>query len=277
MVPLGPLYWSVGKATDPAQRGDDFGGPMIAASLRRWMLGYRAAADLAIPARPVANELLRLDTPQGQQLLFRSAARAAFLPLVSVFETQRNQTYCGVASVVMVLNALELPAPTAAEHGTCRIFTQRNVLNGRTDVVVRERRIARRGMLLAEVAKVLEAYGASVDLREAASSSAGSFRELAVRHLSEPGRYVIVNYSRSSLGQEGAGHTSPLGAYDAETDRFLILDVARYRAPAIWITSDHLFAAMAAPKSPGNPQSRGFLLISKRLDSDAGQAQTAAP
>lgn len=242
---------------------------MIAASLRFWMLGSRPAADLALPARPAADELLRLDTPQGQKLLFRSTARAAFVPLASVFETQRNQTYCGVASVVMVLNALELPAPAAAEHGAHRFFTQRNVLNGRTDVVVRERRIARRGMLLAEVAKVLEAYGATVELHQASSSSAGTFREFAVRYLREPGHHVIVNYSRSSLGQDGRGHTSPLGAYDAETDRFLILDVARYRSPAIWITSDHLFAAMAAPKSPGSAQSRGFLLIRKGFGSDA--------
>jgi hypothetical protein len=239
------------------------------------MFGNRRAADLALPARPVTDELLRLDTPQGQQLLFRSAAHAAFLPLASVFETQRNQTYCGVASVVMVLNALELPAPTAAEHGAHRIFTQRNVLNGRTDVVVSERRIARRGMLLAEVAKVLEVYGATVDLHQAAASSTGAFRELAVRSLSEPGHHVIVNYGRSSLGQDGVGHTSPLGAYDADTDRFLILDVARYRSPAIWIRSDHLFAAMAAPKSPGSSQSRGFLLIRKGRDPDAERAQSA--
>jgi hypothetical protein len=249
---------------------------MIAASLRRWMLGYRPAEDLAVPARTVADELLRLDTPQGQRLLFRSTARAAFLPLVSVFETQRNQTCCGVASVVMVLNALELPAPTAAEYGAHRIFTQRNVLNGRTDVVVSARRIARRGMLLAEVAKVLEAYGATVDLHQAASSSAGAFRELAVRYLSEPGHHVIVNYSRPALGQDGAGHTSPLGAYDSETDRFLILDVARYRSPAIWVSSDHLFAALAAPKSAGSSQSRGFLLIRRGPDANAEQAKSAA-
>lgn len=241
------------------------------------MSGYRPDADLAVPARRIADELLRLDTPQGQQLLFRSAARAAFLPLISVFETQKNQTYCGVASIVMVLNALELPAPTAPEYGARRIFTQRNVLNGRTDAVVGQRRIARRGMLLAEVAKVLEAYGAKVELHQAESSSLGAFRELAVRSLSEPGHHVIVNYGRSSLGQEGAGHTSPVGAYDADSDRFLVLDVARYRSPAIWITADHLFAAMAAPKSPGSTQSRGFLLIRKGLDSDAERARSSAP
>jgi hypothetical protein len=34
---------------------------------------------------------------------------------------------------------------------------------------------------------------------------------------------VIVNYSRVALGQEGASHISPLAAYDAESDSFLVL------------------------------------------------------
>lgn len=249
---------------------------MVAASLTFWVTGHRPAADLALPARPIADDLLRLDTPQGQQLLFQSEARTAFLPLVAFYESQRSPTYCGAASVVMVLNALELPAPTAGEYGAHRIFTQQNVLNGRTDDVVTERTIARRGLLLAEVAQVLEVYGAKVDLRQAASSSVDSFRAMAVRHLSESDHHVIVNYSRAALGQEGAGHISPLGAYDAGTDRFLILDVARYKTPAIWIMADHLFAAMAAPKSPGSSQARGYLLIRKRLDSDAEHVQSAA-
>jgi hypothetical protein len=245
-------------------------------SLASWIVGYRPVADLALPARPIAGSLIRLDTPQGQQLLFETEARSAFLPLVTFYETQRNQTYCGVASVVMVLNALQLPAPSAREFEPYRIFTQGNVLNGRTDGIVKERRVARRGMLLVEVPRVLEAYGAAVELHQAASSSVDSFRELAVRHVSEPEHHVIVNYSRAALGQEGRGHTSPLGAYHAGTDRFLILDVARYKTPATWITAQHLFEAMAEPKAPGNSQARGFVLVRKRPGPDAGRVQEAA-
>jgi hypothetical protein len=245
-------------------------------SLAHWIIGIRPAADLAPPARSIADELIRLDTPQGQQLLFDSEARAAFLPLVAFYDTQRSQTYCGVASLAMVLNALELPAPAADEYGAYRIFTQQNVLNGRTDDTVTKRTIARRGMLLAEIARVLEAYGAQVDLHQAASSSVESFREMAVPYLSAPARHVIVNYSRAVLGQEGRGHVSPLGAYDAETDRFLILDVSRYKSPAIWVAADHLFAAMAAPKSPGSSQARGFLLIRRRLGANGEQLLSPA-
>jgi hypothetical protein len=245
-------------------------------SLAFRIFGYRPAVDLALPARPIADSLIRLDTPEGQQLLFETEARLAFLPLVTCYETQRNQTYCGVASLVMVLNALQLPAPTTKEFGPYRIFTQDNVLNSRTDGLIRERRIARRGMLLVEVPRVLEAYGATVELHQAAWSSVDSFRELAVRHLSEPEHHVIVNYSRAALGQDGRGHTSPLGAYHAGTDRFLILDVARYKTPASWIKAQHLFEAMAAPKSPGSSQARGFVLIRKRLGSEPERVQEVA-
>jgi hypothetical protein len=248
---------------------------MVAVSFRYWIIGHRPVADLALPARSVADKLIRLDTPQGQQLLFASQSRTAFLPLIAFFDTQRGQTYCGVASVAMVLNALELPAPAADKHGTHRLFTQENILNGRTDHLISERTIARRGMLLADVARVLEAYGAKVDLHQAASSSVDTFREMAARYLNEPGHHVIVNYSRAALGQEiaetqvrSSGHISPLGAYDAESDRFLILDVSRYKVPAMWIAADHLFEAMAEPKSPGSSQSRGYLLIRKRQDPD---------
>ena len=71
---------------------------------------------------------------------------------------------------------------------------------------------------------------------------------------------MIVNYSRAALGQDGPGHISPLGAYDADSDRFLILDVSRYKAPAVWVLAERLFAAMAEPIGP-DAGTRGFLLI----------------
>jgi hypothetical protein len=71
---------------------------------------------------------------------------------------------------------------------------------------------------------------------------------------------VIVNYSRSGLEQEGRGHISPLAAYDADTDRFLILDVSRYKYPPVWVETAQLFDAMA--RSIDDPVSgRGFVLV----------------
>jgi len=130
-------------------------------------------------------------------------------------------------------------------------------------------------MPLADAAEVLEAYGVSVDIHYAGASNVGTFRRLAVEHLKSSDRHVIVNYSRTALRQEGPGHISPLGAYDADSDRFLILDVSRYKAPAVWVPTAQLFAAMAEPLAPDDAQTRGFLLI--RAHSAGKSGRDGAP
>ena len=99
---------------------------------------------------------------------------------------------------------------------------------------------------------VLGTYGDS-DLHE--------FRTLAVQHLGAPDRYVIVNYLRNAIGQERGGHFSPLAAYDADTDRFLVLDVSRYKYPPIWVAADALYGAMNTPDSDNADRTRGFVLV----------------
>lgn len=235
-----------------------------------------ADVDLAVPVRQVAAGLVELTGPEGGLLLSGSEAHAAFLPLMANFETQKNQTYCGPTSIAMILNALQVPAPIAA-YDSYRIFTQENVLNALTDSIISDRSVARRGMSLNKVADVLRAYGVSVDTYYAGASSVEEFRRLAVDNLSKPGRHVIVNFSRSALGQEGIGHISPLGAYDADSDRFLILDVARYKQPAFWVTTQKLFDAMAEPKKSPTGQTRGYLLIRGPSDLDRDAVSTAAP
>jgi hypothetical protein len=232
--------------------------------------------DLASPTRTVAPGLISLEASEGRRLLFESEAHAAFLPLISHFETQKSPTHCGPASMAMVLNALKVPAPTAS-YGSYRLFTQDNLLNERTDAITTDAAVTRRGMSLAEVADVLRFYGLSVDLHHAGASTIEKFRNLAVEYLRKPDHYVIVNYSRTAMGQEGHGHISPLGAYDADSDRFLILDVSRYKAPAVWAPTERLFTAMAEPLGPGKTQTRGFLLIRKGSDNNSVQAPAAPP
>ena len=38
-----------------------------------------------------------------------------------------------------------------------------------------------------------------------------------------------MNYERAALDQNKSGHISPLAAYDEQTDKLLILDVAAYK------------------------------------------------
>jgi hypothetical protein len=43
--------------------------------------------------------------------------------------TQKNRAYCGVASIVMVLNAFGVEGPPTPEFEPFNTFTQDNVLN----------------------------------------------------------------------------------------------------------------------------------------------------
>jgi Phytochelatin synthase len=57
------------------------------------------------------------------------------------------------------------------------------------------------------------------------SKSEDEIRRDLVENLSRKSDYAIVAYQRKAVGQPGFGHISPLGAYDAQSDSFLVLDV----------------------------------------------------
>ena len=78
--------------------------------------------------------------------------------------------------------------------------------------------------------------------------------------LSEPFTYVVVNYVRQLLGQAGAGHISPLGAFDPHTDRVLVLDVAAHRYPYSWVPVTRLWSAMNTIDTDSG-RARGHLLV----------------
>jgi hypothetical protein len=102
-----------------------------------------------------------------------------------------------------------------------------------------------------------------VEVHHAADSTPEKFRTMAREYLDKSDHHVIVNYLRKTIGQEKGGHISPLAAYDADTDRFLILDVARYKYPPVWISTAELFAAMNTPDADNENRSRGFVLVSR--------------
>ena len=163
----------------------------------------RGGVELASQTRSAAPGLVRFEAPEGRRLLLESEAHEAFFPLIAQFETQKSVAHCGPASIVMVLNALEVPAPAAFD--SYRLFTQDNVFDALSEPITSGRAVARRGMALIEVARVLRAYGLLVDVHYAGQSSIDAFRGRAAEHLGRPGSHVIVNYSRTALGQDGPG------------------------------------------------------------------------
>ena len=211
---------------------------------------------LALP-----DNLIDLRSERGEQLLKESDALAAVVPLSINFVTQKNQAFCGVASIVMVLNALRLPAPPVPEYDPYRTFTQDNFLNETTEAILPLSVLMRQGMTLDQMGALLASQPVAVEVHHAADSTLDVFRNTARAYLGKEGQFVIVNYLRKTIGQEIGGHISPLAAYDAETDRFLILDVSRYKYPPVWVTASDLFRAMNTIDAANHNRTRGFVLI----------------
>ncbi len=223
------------------------------------LLGATVRAEtLAIP-----ENLVDLRSKQGEQLLLESHALEAYVPLSINFLTQKNQAYCGVASIVIVLNALDVAAPTTPEYEPYHTFTQDNLLDERTEAILPRKVLMKQGMTLDEISRLLTLHPVQAEVHHAADTTLEGFRSAAREYLSGKDRAVIINYLRKAIGEERGGHISPLAAYDVETDRFLILDVARYKYPPVWVKADELFAAMNTTDAENQNKTRGYVLIRK--------------
>ena len=74
-------------------------------------------------------------------------------------------------------------------------------------------------------------------------------------------KFMVISFSRKTLGQTGDGHFSPIGAYHPESGMVLVLDTARYKYPSYWCPVDVLYESMKPiDKETGRP--RGYFLLS---------------
>ena len=58
------------------------------------------------------------------------------------------------------------------------------------------------------------------------------------------GLYLICNLGRPELGQIGTGHFIPVGGYDQESGKVLLMETARYKYPPHWVDLEMLYNAM---------------------------------
>ena len=101
---------------------------------------------------PLPPALIPFTANEGETLLLDSQAKEDYFLLSNQFVTQINQAYCGVASSVMVLNALGLTAPESPQYKPFKVFTQENFFYFlETKQVVSPEIVSRRGMTLAQL------------------------------------------------------------------------------------------------------------------------------
>ncbi|KAL7581745.1 hypothetical protein ACA910_022282 [Epithemia clementina (nom. ined.)] len=188
-----------------------------------------------------------------------------FYHLQRGWDAQINQAYCGVASSAAVLNSLQglIELPIDPRYDPYPYATQNGILE--TNSVCINEHVVRYnetfngirqppgGLSLEQTKKLIECHLLSLSAEfqvtahfvDPMTLDLDQVRSELMDALQDPSSRVIVNFDRKAFGQVGEGHFSPLASYNAIEDRFLILDVAKYKYPSVWVTAAQLVASMA--------------------------------
>jgi glutathione-S-conjugate glycine hydrolase len=215
-------------------------------------VGWYAFSTPSVQSLPLAPDLIAASSVEGMQMLSRTSTKTDYGQLAPEFVAQSRRGYCGVASSVAVINAILRPQPRV---------NQSTLFTPQAAAVKGEFAVSFSGLTLEQLGRIVQAHGLQVEVVHATQSNVEAFRETVRATLAEPLIFLVANYDRSSLGQEGPGHISPVGAYDSDTDRVLILDVAAYKYPYTWVPLSKLWSAMNTT-DPDSGQSRGYVLVS---------------
>lgn len=209
---------------------------------------------------PLPGSSIGLDTPEGQTLLLESTEKADYWPLSLHFETQDEPSHCGPASSIMVLNSLAVAAPLSQVHQPFRYFDQQNFFQPSVQKILPLSVLRTQGATLDQLGAMLACWGTDVEVHHAADFGVEMFRRQARQAVASGQEFVILNFHRDPFQQVGGSHFSPLAAYHENSDRFLVMDVARYRYPPFWVTTERLFESMNTLDGVSR-KTRGYLLI----------------
>ncbi len=209
---------------------------------------------------------------------FRGADAKDFWSLMPFYVPQMNDYSCSVASVAIIFNAMAKGRDGIPD--TERNITQATLLDSVRDVPLRnlvskQGLKGRRGVTLEELRTVAEQAARIHGVRT--HVTAHSFRGRSLEELrailqaneDDPLDFLMVHFVQDDLtGARGGpyAHISPIGAYDDEARRVLILDVDRDWYSPYWVSSADLLTAMNHETKPLGTGG----LVRVRLEEDRG-------
>ncbi|XP_048765523.2 glutathione gamma-glutamylcysteinyltransferase-like [Ostrea edulis] len=193
-----------------------------------------------------------------------------YFKLAAQFRTQDEPAFCGLTTLVIALNALEVD-PGEVWKGPWRWYHETML-----DCCIPISLVEQEGITFNQFICLAECN--SLDTQPTKSGTGGTleqFREKVVEYSKRDDAFLILSYSRKTLNQTGDGHFSPVGGYHPEKDLVLMLDTARFKYPPHWVSVELLWDAMhALDKSTGEP--RGYLTVRQKTSSHVEQKNMLA-
>jgi len=237
--------------------------------------------------------LTQFSSPEGRELFQNSLASQnaeAYFPLAEQFLNQSDPAFCGITSLVMVLNAMGVD-PNVRWKGGWRWYGSEDMIFN--SCCISPDKVKKQGISMEEFRELGRCQGLNIELKRAVPQyesyyEAGvdleiiedeeedlyytveDFRSDIINMARNPpmfevdeessqslGGFMVVSFDRSSLGQTGEGHFSPIAAYHEGTDQCLVLDVARFKYAPYWVPVIDLYQATRGKDRVTN-KSRGW-------------------
>lgn len=192
--------------------------------------------------RTLPHSCVSFTSDEGKEI-FRDSLLAGdmncYFQLASQYRTQDEPAFCGLSTLVMVLNTLEVD-PKKVWKGPWRWYHE-NMLDCCIPLSV----VEETGITMDQFACLAACNMLNVKMvRTDEVASEDDFRALIRAIVQSTDRVLVVTYSRACLGQTGDGHFSPIGGYSSKRDMVLIMDTARFKYPPHWVSLSALFRAM---------------------------------
>lgn len=233
------------------------------------------------------------NSKDGIKALESSEYKNDFYELADYFQPQINPLYCGAATSVIILNAInqhgnapsqkdiEVKTPKAfgGNNISFKTYSQETFFNDKTNKIKDRKIIDLKnitaqnesdakyfdpGLTLGQLRDILsKSYGLKVNLNYVEKSdnkSTEKFRLVVKKVVADHEHYMVVNFNGKSFGLATNGHISPVVAYDQATDSVLVMDVAGHKNGWYWVSVYDLIDAM---NTKDGENFRGYLIISK--------------
>ena len=254
-------YYSSQPSLVDASDRDFWDDHMIAFGNAMMLAGPSVQVVTQEVEKPPLKDLKYLNHSVAFDMLKKSTSADDFYYYQQGWEAQITQTYCAVASSAAVLNSLEgrIFLPQDEIYLPYHWATQHDLLLNKCfqDTVFHPqdggypRLYAGLGMGQAKQLLDCNLAGQNYDVIahhiDPSTATKDDIREGILEALLDNRARVFINYDRGGIGQGpfGHGHFSPIGAYNHEFDAFLVMDVAKYKHPPVWVSTSRLFGGIA--------------------------------
>jgi len=187
---------------------------------------------------------------RGFQRLERSEHKSDFFRIANVFQAETQDTFAGARAAAILVAALEISKPELLQELNQK-FTQKFNVGAPS---LRDLRTALDEQIISTRLYVMSE-----------SDTLERIRDVLIASLLKSSEMLLVNFAYADSQGEMVEVFAPLGAYEEESDSFLIMDLNPKRAPWKWIKAQSLFHFM---NTISGEESRGFVIIQSPVKSE---------